>query len=128
MSLTTAIGSKEDAQIVARVLGNAQQFSMLYPNMYVDYSKGHLFLYVNSLIYRRLPDVWTIPDLYELDKDYYDNYKQKREYLWHSIAEARAQNKPIKITAYDYTDKPYIYTEQKKYGVAMPSVLEERTR
>jgi len=44
MSLTTAIGSKEDAQIVARVLGNAQQFSMLYPNMYVDYSKGHLFL------------------------------------------------------------------------------------
>lgn len=128
MSLTTATGSKEDAQIVARVLGNAQQFSMLYPNMYVDYSKGHPFLYVNSLIYRRLPDVWTIPDLYELDKDYYDNYKQKREYLWYSIAEARAQHKPIKITAYDYTDKPYIYTEQEKYGIALPSVLEERTR
>jgi len=76
MSLTTAIGSKEDAHTVAKILGNAQQFSMLYPNMYVDYSKGHPFLYVNSLIYRRLPDVWTIPDLYELDKDYYDNYKQ----------------------------------------------------
>lgn len=131
MSLTTAIGSKEDAQTVAKLLGNIQQFSMLYPNMYLEYSKGYPFLYVNDNVYNKLPDVWTISDLYNLDKEHYDSYKKKREYLWYSIAEARAQHKPIKIVIYDYNKKICIYTEQRVHGVAMPTVLtheEERYR
>jgi len=131
MSLTTAVGSKEDAKTVAKLLGNIQQFSMLYPNMYLEYSKGYPFLYVNDNVYNRLPNVWTVADLYELDKDYYDNYKKEHEYLWYSIAEARAQDKPIKIVMYDYNKKVCIYTEQRVYGVALPTVLsreEERYR
>lgn len=128
MSLTTAIGSKEDAQTVAKLLGNIQQFSMLYPNMYLEYSKGYPFLYVNDNVYNKLPDVWTISDLYNLDKKHYENYKKKREYLWYSIAEARAQHNPVQITAYDNNKNPILYTEKQMYGLMLPNVQRYRSR
>lgn len=90
--------------------------------MYVEYYHERTTLFINNRIYNKLPDLWTADDLYTLDKKYQDKNKNKREQLWQSIAEARAQHKPVRIMAYDSDKTPIIYTEKQMYGLILPDI------
>lgn len=107
-------------------------FTEHVPVLYISYNKKQPILVIDNDIYNKLPKLWTIEDIYKLDKDYYDCYKQEYEQLWYNIAKARHTNQPVKIIVYDNTRKDYIYTEQKTpYGLTLPIVIpyeEERER
>jgi len=132
MSFTTAIGSREDAFDVAKLFQEVQ-FSAPNSKMFVSVLKyKYPFLWVHDRAYKLLPQKWTVDDLYNIDKEFYESFKKQYEQLWHDIAESRAQHKPIEITAYEHiTNLPVIYTERVTYGVALPTVIardEERSR
>jgi len=123
MSLTNATGSKEEAETVA-YLFDGVRFVTQNPRIYVNYIGGRYpFLYVNNDTYKKLPDRWTLNDLYNIDKQFYEDTKKEHEQLWHNIAEARAQHKPAKIIVYDDYKKPVVYTERIVYGVALPTIV-----
>ena len=93
--------------------------------MQVGYYRNHATLFIDNNIYEQLPTQWTIHDLYDMNKGYYDEQKQLREILWNDIAKARANHEPIKIpVAYDSIFPVEIYSEKiTKYGVKFPIIL-----
>lgn len=89
-----------------------------------DYRKRP-FLYVNEQTYNALPEQWTIQDLFSIHQNYYQQQRQFREQLWYDIAEARANNEPVKIpVAYTRYSPLRIYTERiTPYNISFPVVL-----
>jgi len=123
ISLTTATGSLEDAEIVADLF-HGVQLTTHSPNMYVDIlNDKYPFLCVHRDTYKQLPETWTVNNLYSINKESYESYKKRREYLWHSIVEARAQHKPVKITVSRPNTPPVVYTEKAIYGITIPTIL-----
>ncbi len=96
--------------------------------MQVGYYRNHATLFIDNNIYEQLHGFWTINNLYTLDKEYQDKTREGREDLWYSIAEARAQHKPVRITAYDDNKNPILYTEKQMYGLMLPNVQRYRSR
>lgn len=89
-----------------------------------DYRKRP-FLYVNEQTYNALPEQWTVQDLFSIHQNYYQQQRQFREQLWYDIAEARANNEPVKIpVAYTRYSPLRIYTERiTPYNISFPVVL-----
>lgn len=130
MSLTAAIGSAKEAEHVVYLfivdyLIARDSHKDVY-RMRVDSSNNYPFLYVEDEIYEQLPQIWTIQDLYNINKDDYEPYKKQQEQLWYNIAEARTQHKPVEITVYDKANKPVIYTERIVYGVPLPTIVTQK--
>lgn len=131
MSLAVALKNISDGtrpapeEIVFNILNNGNHM----PIFYVDYYRNRPFLYVKSNIYEKLPQLWSISDLYNLDIEFHRSQKETREYLWHNIARARANKEPVKMIVVDELFKlPHIYTETSvTYGIVFPAVLEQST-
>lgn len=83
------------------------------------------FLCVHRDTYKQLPETWTVNNLYSMNKEFYESCKKRREYLWHNIAEARAQHKPVKIpVVYNNYSLIQTYSERTTpYGINFPTIL-----
>lgn len=85
-----------------------------------------------------MPRIWTIDDIYKLDKDFQDTIKEQHEQLWYSISQAKQADQSIIIPICEENTMVigtrYICTEQKTpYGIILPVIMpyqeqEERER
>ena len=128
MPLSTVLKHESDGttptpgEVVYYILGNVAHGSYIHVGLY----RNRPNLYVTDKYYQQLPENWTIHDLYKLDKEYQDSAKQIMEVLWHEIAEARTNNKPIRlVTEYEVTPVLYLETNNK-YNIALPTILEKK--
>lgn len=121
MSFITTIGDDSDARIVADLF----HYLDLTGIVYVENYRRRPFLFVDKSIYEQLPTQWTIHDLYDMNKGYYDEQKQLREILWNDIAKARANHEPIKIpVTVDKYSLIQVYSERTTpYGINFPTIL-----
>lgn len=125
MSLKT-IGNNLEARIVAEMFSQFDFGKAVYIKGYKkELFVKEYFLFINKQTYEQLPYKWTIQDIYNMHKEYYDEQKHLRETLWNDIAKARANHEPIKIpVAYDSIFPVEIYSEKiTKYGVKFPIIL-----
>lgn len=123
MSLTTTIGSKEDANVVAELFQSIR-FVTHGPKIYVTFHGQFPFLNIDGNTYNNLPSKWSITSLYAIDATYYNSTKRQNERLWYDIADARQTKRPIKIHVFDPQSREHVvYTEKIVYGIAMPNVL-----
>ena len=128
MSLTSAIKEPIIESYYVADLFDTIGFVPENPKLYIKYSKRYPFLYIDNDLYNSLPAKWTIHDIYNINKDYYDNIKKHHEQLWYNIAEAKQSGQPIVI----FVEEEYlsigsircIYTEQKTpYGMTLPIII-----
>jgi len=121
MSFITTIGNDFDARIVAKMF-RCLDFAEI---VYVEDYRRRPFLFMDKQVYEQLPNKWTIYDLYNMHKEYYDKQKQLREILWHDIAKARANHEPIKIpVTVDKYSLIQVYSERiTPYGINFPVIL-----
>lgn len=125
MSLKT-IGNNLEARIVAEMFSQFDFGKAVYIKGYKkELFVKEYFLFINKQTYGQLPYKWTIQDIYNMHKEYYDEQKRLREILWYDIAKARANHEPIKIPV---TVNKYsliqVYSERvTPYGINFPVIL-----
>jgi len=101
-----------------------------YPFEYVDYTSVRPYLYAKDEIHDHLPGVWTLNDLYEAHKQYYDRVRKARELLWYDIA-AKLDKESIKLVTIDYSafgKLAILCVEQPlSYGITTSVVIPRKT-
>jgi len=80
---------------------NMLQRANHYPFVYVDYTSVRPYLYAKDEIHDNLPGVWTLNDLYEAHKQYYDSVRKARVLFWYDIASI-VDKEPIKLVTIAY--------------------------
>jgi len=127
MSLTTAIGSKEDANIVAELFQSIR-FVTHGPKIYVTFHGQFPFLNIDGDTYNNLPSKWSVISLYAIDATYYNSARRQNERLWYDIADARQSRQPIVIFVEEEClslgSIRCICTEQvTPYGIILPVMM-----
>lgn len=91
---------------------------------------GEVAFFIENDTYKRLPKIWTIEDIYKLDKDFQDTIKEQHEQLWYSISQAKQADQSIIIPICECEENTivigtrYICTEQKTpYGIILPVIM-----
>lgn len=89
---------------------------------------GEVALFIENDTYKQLPRIWTIDDIYKLDKDFQDTIKEQHEQLWYSISQAKQADQSIIIPICEENTMVigtrYICTEQKTpYGMILPVII-----
>jgi len=109
---------------------NMLQRANHYPFVYVDYTSVRPYLYAKDEIHDNLPGVWTLNDLYEAHKQYYDSVRKARELLWYDIA-AKVDKETIKLVTIDYSVFGKLATlcveQPLSYGITTSVVIPRKT-